>query len=130
MQHCFLKYIFYPTFYCPKNKLFYYTSNTSEKLISRKIEIFDSVIPSSNSIMYYNLLFLGKIYDDTLYLNIYNNMNFKLEKYLNNYEFMSNWIHVNNLNKSQINEIIVNDPSNKKSIIDKKSYGSIRIIER
>ncbi|MEO2083905.1 MAG: thioredoxin domain-containing protein, partial [Marinoscillum sp.] len=30
-------------FYCPKNKLFYYTSNTSEKLISRKIEIFDSV---------------------------------------------------------------------------------------
>ena len=106
-------------FYCPKNKLFYYTSNTSEKLISRKIEIFDSVIPSSNSIMYYNLLFLGKIYDDTLYLNIYNNMNFKLEKYLNNYEFMSNWIHVNNLNKSQINEIIVNDPSNKKSIIDK-----------
>ena len=106
-------------FYCPKNKLFYYTSNTSEKLISRKIEIFDSVIPSSNSIMYYNLLFLGKIYDDTLYLNIYNNMNCKLEKYLNNYEFMSNWIHVNSLNKSQINEIIVNDPSNKKSIIDK-----------
>ena len=106
-------------FYCPKNKLFYYTNNTSEKLISRKIEIFDSVIPSSNSIMYYNLLFLGKIYDDTLYLNIYNNMNVKLEKYLNNYEFMSNWIHVNNLNKSQINEIIVNDPSNKKSIIDK-----------
>ncbi len=106
-------------FYCPKNKLFYYTNNTSEKLISRKIEIFDSVIPSSNSIMYYNLLFLGKIYDDTLYLNIYNNMNLKFEKYLNNYEFMSNWIHVNNLNKSQINEIIVNDPSNKKSIIDK-----------
>ena len=69
--------------------------------------------------MYYNLLFLSKIYNDTFYLNIYNNMNIKLEKYLNNYEFMSNWIYVNNLNKSQINEIIVNDPSNNKSIIDK-----------
>ena len=46
-------------------------------------------------------------------------MSYKLEKYLNNYEFMSNWILVNNLNKSQINEIIINDASNNKSIINK-----------
>ena len=106
-------------FYCSKSKLFYYTSNNSEKLIAKKIEIFDDVIPSSNSIMYYNLLFLGKIFNDKLYLNIFNNMSYKLEKYLNNYEFMSNWILVNNLNKSQINEIIINDASNNKSIINK-----------
>jgi len=106
-------------FYCSKSKLFYYTNNNSEKLIAKKIEIFDDVIPSSNSVMYYNLLFLGKIFNDKLYLNIFNNMSYKLEKYLNNYEFMSNWILVNNLNKSQINEIIINDTSNNKSIINK-----------
>lgn len=106
-------------FYCSKSKLFYYTNNNSEKLIAKKIEIFDDVIPSSNSVMYYNLLFLGKIFNDKLYLNIFNNMSYKLEKYLNNYEFMSNWILVNNLNKSQINEIIINDASNNKSIINK-----------
>lgn len=39
--------------------LFFYTGNSSETLIARKKELFDNVIPSSNSQMAYNLYQLG-----------------------------------------------------------------------
>ncbi len=42
---------------------FYYTSTDSERLISRKKEIFDNVIPSSNAIMAQNLNYLGVLFD-------------------------------------------------------------------
>jgi uncharacterized protein YyaL (SSP411 family) len=42
---------------------FYYTSAQSEKLITRKKEIFDNVIPSSNSNMAQNLLIAGSLLD-------------------------------------------------------------------
>lgn len=46
-------------FYDPQEKYFFYTSAKSEKLIARKKEIFDNVIPSSNAIMAQNLNWLG-----------------------------------------------------------------------
>ena len=46
-------------FYDEKEKLFFYTDKLSEELIARKKEIFDNVIPSSNSIMIENLHWLG-----------------------------------------------------------------------
>jgi len=46
-------------FYDEKEKLFFYTDSTSEELIARKKEIFDNVIPSSNSVMIQNLHWLG-----------------------------------------------------------------------
>lgn len=42
---------------------FFYTSAHAEQLIARKKEIFDNVIPSSNSIMAENLLILGRLLD-------------------------------------------------------------------
>ena len=54
--------------------MFNYSSLEHEKLISNKVEIFDNVIPSSNSVMYQNLLFMGKLFDDILYKNIFNEM--------------------------------------------------------
>jgi uncharacterized protein len=42
---------------------FFYTSNESEALIARRKEIFDNVIPSSNSVMVQNLFHLGTILD-------------------------------------------------------------------
>ena len=104
-------------FYSKKDKMFFYSGSYNEKLLTKKIQIFDDVIPSSNSIMHYNLLYLGKIYNDSLYNNIYNYMSQKLKKYLTNYEFMANWIYVNELNKSKINEIVVNDSEYDESII-------------
>ncbi|MGM0582052.1 MAG: thioredoxin domain-containing protein [Bacteroidota bacterium] len=46
-------------FYDEKEKLFFYTDKSSEELIARKKEIFDNVIPSSNSVMIENLHWLG-----------------------------------------------------------------------
>lgn len=50
-------------FYDSNEQYFFYTSNASEKLIARKKEIFDNVIPSSNAIMAQNLHLLGTIMD-------------------------------------------------------------------
>ena len=98
-------------FYDNKNKMFYFSGSNNEKLLTNKIEIFDNVIPSSNSVMFHNLLILGKIYNDKLYINLYNEMTKKLKKYLNNYEFMSNWIFINEINQKMINEIEIKDVS-------------------
>ena len=109
-------------FYSKKDSIFYFSGRKNEKLITNKIQIFDDVIPSANSVMFNNLLILGKIYDDPLYLNIYNAISKKLEKYLNNYEFMSNWIYVNQLNESKINEITIYNSSSKKIIREINSW--------
>ena len=54
-------------FYDNSEKLFFYTDDSSEKLIARKKEVFDNVIPASNSQMAINLYWLGIIYDDADY---------------------------------------------------------------
>ena len=92
-------------FYNKKENLFNFNGKENEKLIADKIEIFDNVIPSSNSVMFNNLLLMGKYYNDKLYQNIYNDMSFKLKKFLNNYEYLSNWIYTNQINQIGINEI-------------------------
>jgi len=50
-------------FYDKQNDYFYYTDKTATPLIVRKKELFDNVIPSSNSAMAKNLHFLGLILD-------------------------------------------------------------------
>ncbi|HMG89769.1 MAG TPA: thioredoxin domain-containing protein, partial [Chryseolinea sp.] len=51
-------------FYDPNDGFFFYTSAQSEKLITRKKEIFDNVIPSSNAIMAHNLFVAGSLLDN------------------------------------------------------------------
>ncbi len=50
-------------FYDAKEGYFHFASNTAESLIARKKEIFDNVIPSSNSVMARNLFALGILLD-------------------------------------------------------------------
>lgn len=50
-------------FYDPNEGFFYYTSTNAEALITRKKEIFDNVIPSSNAIMAQNLHYAGTLLD-------------------------------------------------------------------
>ncbi|MBS1533376.1 MAG: thioredoxin domain-containing protein [Bacteroidetes bacterium] len=52
------------------NGIFFYTSDNGDQLIARKSEVMDSVIPSSNSTMAYNLKKLGLLFDDEHYLGI------------------------------------------------------------
>ncbi len=110
-------------FYNKKEFLFNFSGKNNEKLIANKIQIFDDVIPSSNSVMFHNLLILGKCYNDPLYLQIFNNMSTKLKLFLNNYEFLSNWIFVNEINKVGIYEIqILNSKNKKKTISEINSW--------
>jgi len=50
-------------FYDEKESYFYFTCSKAEKLITRKKEIFDNVIPSSNGVMVQNLNHLGILFD-------------------------------------------------------------------
>jgi len=50
-------------FYDSDDGFFHYASSQSEKLIARKKEIFDNVIPSSNALMAQNLFALGSLLD-------------------------------------------------------------------
>jgi uncharacterized protein YyaL (SSP411 family) len=51
-------------FYDATDGYFYYSSLTAEPLLSRKKEIFDNVIPSSNAIMAQNLFHAGTLLDN------------------------------------------------------------------
>jgi uncharacterized protein YyaL (SSP411 family) len=71
---------------------FHYTSSASEKLIARKKEIFDNVIPASNSVMAMNLFVLGTILDNTEWKEIAHNMVNKLMKTIEGEPgYLSNW---------------------------------------
>lgn len=54
-------------FWDKKSAMFYFTSDASANLITRKMEIEDNVIPGSNSILAHNLFVLGHYYSNTLY---------------------------------------------------------------
>ncbi|WNB18815.1 thioredoxin domain-containing protein [Marivirga arenosa] len=79
-------------FYDEKEKLFFYTDKNSETLIARKKEIFDNVIPSSNSIMIQNLHWLGILKGNSAFTDISNEM-LKQTQHLIAREpkFLSNW---------------------------------------
>jgi len=61
-------------FYSEKDKAFYFTSNSAEELLVRKIEIYDGAVVSGNSVMILNLLRLNKITAKEQYSDISNDM--------------------------------------------------------
>lgn len=54
-------------FFDASDGYFHFASGTAEKLIARRKEIFDNVIPSSNSVMARNLYHLGILVDNALW---------------------------------------------------------------
>lgn len=56
-------------FFDPQSGMFFYTSDLGEQLIARKQEVFDNVMPSSNSAMANNLFKLGHFFGDQNYLD-------------------------------------------------------------
>ncbi|WP_026463127.1 thioredoxin domain-containing protein [Adhaeribacter aquaticus] len=63
-------------------QLFYFTDKTAEKLIARKKEIMDNVIPASNSVMGINLHFLSLLFDVPQYMELSDNMLAKVKPLL------------------------------------------------
>ncbi len=84
-------------FFDPEEQLFFYTSSKGEKLIARKKEVFDNVIPSTNSMMAHNLHQLGLYYENNDYLQLAETMTARLKSliikepdYLTNWAMMAN----------------------------------------
>jgi hypothetical protein len=79
-------------FYDEKEGLFFFTDQKSETLIARKKEIFDNVIPASNSIMAKNLHFLGLYFYQERYANLAQKMTSQMRRIiLQNIEYLAHW---------------------------------------
>lgn len=79
-------------FYDEDNGLFFLTSDLDPPLIARKHEIYDNVIPSSNSCIAGVLNILGLIYEDERYLEFASDMFMKMtEPFLKYPSAFANW---------------------------------------
>ncbi|UII24345.1 thioredoxin domain-containing protein [Fulvivirga ligni] len=79
-------------FYDKEEELFFFSDNSSEKLIARKKEIFDNVIPASNSQMAINLHMIGTLYDNEEYKSKSSHMLAKVKTLLTTETaYLSNW---------------------------------------
>lgn len=79
-------------FYDRNESYFYFTSAQSEKLIARKKEIFDNVIPASNGVMVQNLYHLGMLLDREEWKELAVSMTADLSHLIHNEpNYMSNW---------------------------------------
>lgn len=81
-------------FYDEEECLFYFTDN-QEKLIARKKEVFDNVIPASNSVMAENLYDLSILLDREAWREISEKMVMKVKKLImSEPRYMNNWATV------------------------------------
>ncbi|MFY0606910.1 MAG: thioredoxin domain-containing protein [Cyclobacteriaceae bacterium] len=95
-------------FYDAEEQMFYYSSVESEDLIARKKELFDNVIPASNSIMAENLYRLGLMLDERKYTDIAMAMVAKVNKLIKQEPaYLSNWARVSLMTKNPTAEIII-----------------------
>ena len=79
-------------FYDANEGFFYFTSDRAEQLIARKKEIFDNVIPSSNSVMATNLYWLSHLLDIERFKEVCFKMMARIKKMLpTDLTYLCNW---------------------------------------
>lgn len=79
-------------FYDATDGFFQYSSKDAEKLIASRKEIFDNVIPASNSVMAQNLFHLGVFFDDENFKSLAEKMTYSLSHLITaEPNYMSNW---------------------------------------
>ena len=82
----------FQNFWDEDDQLFFFTDKNAENLIVRKKEIFDNVIPSSNSIMARNYYTLGLILDRQDFVDLSTLMLAKMKDLLmKNVDYLTNW---------------------------------------
>ena len=102
MQYCL------QNFYDTEEEMFFFTDKDGEALIARKKEVFDNVIPASNSVMAKNLYLLSILLDQNQYQTIAQKMVTKVKKILvKNVEYLANWGQVYALMVKPIAEIVI-----------------------
>lgn len=95
-------------FFDSSEDLFYYTDKESDDLIARKKEIFDNVIPASNSAMAQNLYFLGHLMERNDYLDLSRTMLSKMAPLaLRDPQYLSNWASLFSLYSKPVAEIAI-----------------------
>ena len=95
--------------------LFFYTSNTAERLAVRKTEISDNVIPSSNSVLAEVLFLLGEYYGVESYQKMSTFMLHQVaDEMLTGGPFYANWARLRGLVTYQPFEVVVMGPDAKK----------------
>lgn len=93
-------------FYDEEEKMFFFTASNAEKLIARKKEIFDNVIPASNSQMANNLYLLSKYFYHDKYEQIASAMLANVEPFFNSdISYLPNWALLYYLKTSSTAEI-------------------------
>jgi len=106
-------------FFDSESGMFFYTSDEDKSLITRKIEVVDGVISSSNSIFGNSLFKLGHYFSDKKMIEIshqmLNNLNIQVKENALGY---SNWLHLmTNFTKPFYEVAVVGE--NAKSVIQK-----------
>lgn len=95
-------------FWDENESLFFYSDKNAEKLIARKKEIFDNVIPSSNAMMAKNLYYLGNIISNQNYIDISLKMCLKISQLLEkDIEYLGNWANAYALHTQNLPQIVV-----------------------
>lgn len=101
----------------PQEAMFFFTDDSSEKLIIRKKEIADNVIPGSNSQMAKNLFLLGHyLYKEDYITRSRNMLKVLQEKIMTNGEFYANWMQLYLWQARGIKEVAIVGPES----MDKK----------
>jgi uncharacterized protein YyaL (SSP411 family) len=111
-------------FYDKTSGMFYYTSDESEQLVARKMELTDNVIPSSNSVMADVLYRLGEYYDHDSYKELSKVMVNQISKNITkNGPYYANWANVMGMIAYQPYEVaVVGEEASKKSIALQNHY--------
>ncbi len=95
-------------FYDGSDGYFYFTDSEGEVLIARKKELFDNVIPASNSMMASNLYVLGKILDRKDYLDYSDQMLSRMQTImLTDVQWVTNWAALYCLKTTPTAEIVI-----------------------
>jgi len=95
-------------FFDEKEQLFFFSSQHNEQLIVDKKELFDNVIPASNSIMATNLFFLGTLFDEVSYTQKAENMLSVIKPLLfKEPSYVANWASLYAYKLSPTAEIVI-----------------------
>jgi hypothetical protein len=101
-------------FYDEKEQLFFYTDEQAEKLIARKKEIFDNVIPSSNSIMVENLHWLSILTGQSKFMELSDAMLKQVQHLIpKEPKYLSNWASAYSLKAYISYDVVILGPDAK-----------------
>ncbi len=102
-------------FYDADEKLFFVTGKTQEQLIARKKELFDNVIPASNSIMARNLYHVGQLFYNDSYITRAKEMLQLVQGMIQtDPQYLNNWGNLLIENQSDFPAIVILGPEAKK----------------